>query len=166
MRITATDRAVEIVRRAGRERDGELSVTLGTGCCESTAPFLYEDYFSGPDHEVVGEIDGVPVLAPSLLRDLYEHDHLVIDLIDEFAESLSVETEWGVRLVLRGHEDGVAGACASPAVASAPVDRPDTIERRTDTRERNTTDASDPSTADAPRRPIELPDELKGIRIR
>lgn len=107
MRITATDRARAVVEQARERRDGELTITLGTGCCESTAPFLYENHYAGPDQEKVGEVAGVPVYAPSLLRSLYADDELVIDRVDEFAESMSIETEWGVRLALRGHEDGV-----------------------------------------------------------
>jgi hypothetical protein len=32
-----------------------LSFTIGTGCCESTAPFLYEDFWPGPAAEVAGQ---------------------------------------------------------------------------------------------------------------
>ena len=38
---------------------GALVFTIGTGCCESTAPFLYEDFWPGPDSEPVGEVAGV-----------------------------------------------------------------------------------------------------------
>src|SRR4051794_3993614 len=59
MQVTATDAAVAVVRQARSRRSGVLTITLGTGCCESTAPFLYEDHLPGPDHEPVGEVDGV-----------------------------------------------------------------------------------------------------------
>ena len=44
---------------------------------------------------------GVPVFAPKLLRDLYAGDSLTVDVSSDPAESLSIETEWGVRLTLR-----------------------------------------------------------------
>lgn len=144
MRISATERAVAVVERAKRERRGTLSITLGTGCCESTAPFLYEDYYTGPGHEVVGEVASVPVMAPELLRDLYEEDELVIDVVEEFAESFSIETEWEVRLVLRGHEDGVVPERCDTAHEGPRVE-PRISEQGT---------------------PIELPDHLRDIRIR
>lgn len=103
MQVTATDRAAAVVEKAKRARSGRLTITIGTGCCESTAPFLYEDFWPGPDQEVVGEVAGVPVYAPEYLRDLYPGDDgVVIDLFDGIAESLSIETEWSCRLFLVG----------------------------------------------------------------
>ena len=53
MKVTATDRAARVVERMRAKRSGRLTITIGTGCCESTAPFLYEDFWPGPDQEVV-----------------------------------------------------------------------------------------------------------------
>jgi uncharacterized protein (DUF779 family) len=101
--VTATPRAAEIVERAGQARSGALVITIGTGCCESTAPFLYEDFWPGPDQEVVGDVAGVPVWAPEYLRSMYPGDDgVVIDVFDGLAESMSIETEWDCRLFLRG----------------------------------------------------------------
>src|SRR5262249_17613007 len=76
------------------------------GCCESTAPFLYEDFWPGPDALPVGEVAGVVVYAPEYLRALYPGDDgVVIDVEDGLmAESMSIETEYGCRFVLRGDE--------------------------------------------------------------
>ncbi len=105
MLITASDRAVEVVTEMTRRRPGQLSVTIGTGCCESTAPFLYENFWAGPDHEPVGTVAGVTIYAPAYLRANYpDDDGMVLDVVDELAESMSVETELGVRLILRGAE--------------------------------------------------------------
>lgn len=103
MRVQGTDKAAAVIERMRELRSGELTVTIGTGCCESTAPFLYEDFWPGPDQEPVGEVAGVTVWAPAYLRDCYPGDDgVVLDVNDELGESLSVETELGVRLVLRG----------------------------------------------------------------
>ena len=101
MQVRATEAATAVVERAQAERDGRLSITLGTGCCDSTAPFLYEDHVAGYDHRPVGDVAGVEVLAPRLLRDLYEDDALLIDVEEGPADSLSIETEWDLRLTLR-----------------------------------------------------------------
>ncbi len=103
MRITATGRAAAIVDRAKSVRGGLLTITIGTGCCESTAPFLYEDFWPGPDQAEVGEVSGVTIYAPEYLRRMYpDADGVVLDVSDALAESLSIETEFGCRLVLRG----------------------------------------------------------------
>ena len=105
MLVHATDRAREVIAEMGRRRAGSLTVTIGTGCCESTAPFLYEDFWPGPDQEPVGEVDGVVVYAPEYLRTQYPGDDgVTLDVADELGESLSVETELGVRLILRGRD--------------------------------------------------------------
>ena len=104
------------------KRSGTLTVTIGTGCCESTAPFLYEDFWPGPDQEVVGEVEGVKIYAPEYLRVRYPGDDgVTLDVVDELAESLSVETELGCRLILRGPDfDSTTEpqACEVPGAAS------------------------------------------------
>jgi uncharacterized protein (DUF779 family) len=122
MRVSATERAVSVIERARQRRRGPLTVTIGTGCCESTAPFLYEDFWPGPDQERIGEVAGVPVFAPDYLRALYPgEDEVVLDVSDELAESLSVETEFGCRLILRGKGfDATAAPAACPAPTAAP----------------------------------------------
>ena len=124
MRVTGTDAAARIVERSRRDRRGDLVFTIGTGCCESTAPFLYEDFWPGPDHEQVGEVAGVPVFAPAYLRALYPGDDgVLIDVEELMAESMSIETEYGWRFVLRGDErvspTSVTQQCAIPDAVSA-----------------------------------------------
>jgi uncharacterized protein (DUF779 family) len=103
MRVTGTAAAARIVEKALRDRRGALVFTIGTGCCESTAPFLYEDFWPGPDSEPVGEVAGVTVFAPEYLRALYPGDDGVTVDVEEgsMAESMSIETEYGCRFILR-----------------------------------------------------------------
>jgi uncharacterized protein (DUF779 family) len=104
MRITATERAeaaVDTVARSGRT---DLVMVLGTGCCDSTAPFLYDrNYYPGADAVEVGRVAGVPVFAHGWLAKLYaDDDGLIVD-VDEgvVADSFSLETEHGCRFTLR-----------------------------------------------------------------
>jgi uncharacterized protein (DUF779 family) len=102
VKVHGTKAAAAIVERAKRDRTGVLVFTIGTGCCESTAPFLYEDFWPGPDSEQVGEVADVPVYAPEYLRALYPaNDGVTIDVVDDLAESMSIETEYGCRFILR-----------------------------------------------------------------
>ena len=139
MRVTGTDAAARIVERSRRDRTGALVFTIGTGCCESTAPFLYEDFWPGPDSEQVGEVAGVAVYAPSYLRALYPGDDgVTIDVEELMAESMSIETEYGYRFILRGDErvspTGVTQQCEVPGAVSALRERgrqelPDALRR-------------------------------------
>ena len=126
MRVTGTAAAARVVERAMRDRRGALVFTIGTGCCESTAPFLYEDFWPGPDSERVGEVAGVAVFAPAYLRALYPGDEgVTVDVEDgSMAESMSIETEYGCRFILRDphgvpihRQDPVA--CDVPEAVSA-----------------------------------------------
>jgi uncharacterized protein (DUF779 family) len=103
VRVQATPRAVEVVERVRASGREELVVVLGTGCCESTAPFLYDRYYPGADAVGVGEVAGVPVMAPRWLADLYAGDRgLALDLDEGVpTDSFSLETEYGCRLTLR-----------------------------------------------------------------
>ena len=144
MRVTGTDAAARIVARSRRDRTGALVFTIGTGCCESTAPFLYEDFWPGPDSETVGEVAGVPVYAPAYLRALYPGDDgVTIDVEELMAESMSIETEYGCRFVLRGDE----------RVAFERPDEP-------------ACDVPDAVSALRSRGPQELPEALRRVRMR
>src|SRR3954454_21941351 len=122
MRVTGTERAIGVIEEMKALRSGTLTVTIGTGCCESTAPFLYEDFWPGPDQAEVGEVAGVAIYAPEYLRKLYPADEAVtLDVVDELAAAFSIETEFVLRLVLRGaHSDsrGEPEVCDTPAVAA------------------------------------------------
>ena len=106
MRIEVTTPAASIVRRV---RDGgrhNLVMVLSNGCCDSTAPYLYDNYVAEPDAEPVGDIDGVTVLAPAWLAKLYPADDvLTIDVEQGVIEdSFSLETDFDCRFVLRARE--------------------------------------------------------------
>lgn len=149
MRITGTEAAARVVDRVRDRRPGALVFTIGTGCCESTAPFLYEDFWPGPDQEQVGEVGGVPVFAPEYLRALYPGDDgVVIDVEEDFlAESLSIETELSCRFVLRGPDGRPAGDRAEACAASPPAPGAEVSALRS-------------------RGPQELPEALRRARMR
>jgi uncharacterized protein (DUF779 family) len=103
VRVQATTEAEAVVRAVTASGREELVMVLGTGCCDSTAPFLYDRYYPGPDVVEVGRVAGVPILAHRWLADLYaEGDGLEIDVDrDAVSDSFSLETEHGCRLTLR-----------------------------------------------------------------
>ena len=64
MEVLATERAADVVRRVAASGREDLVLVLGTGCCDSTAPYLYDRYLPGADAVRVGEVAAVPVFAP------------------------------------------------------------------------------------------------------
>jgi uncharacterized protein (DUF779 family) len=110
VRISASEQSEAVVRKVAASGREDLMMVLGTGCCDSTAPFLYDRYYPGPDVVEVGRVAGVPILAHRWLADLYaEEDGLEIDVNqDAVSDSFSLETEHGCRLTLRLAESGSA----------------------------------------------------------
>jgi uncharacterized protein len=100
--VRATPRAAAVVERVKAEGRPDLVMVLGTGCCDSTAPYLYDRYYPGADAVPVGEVAGVRVLSHEWLARLYREGGLVID-VDEGVpnDSFSLESEFDCRFTLR-----------------------------------------------------------------
>ncbi|MCC6850564.1 MAG: DUF779 domain-containing protein [Deltaproteobacteria bacterium] len=99
--IRITPRAAEVVARVRAARTGALSFTIDGGCCEGTAPHLFEDaVLAGV--EPVGEVAGVSVyLQAAMVRPFADAD-VTIDVVDEpMSDAMSLETAYGLRFVLR-----------------------------------------------------------------
>ncbi len=104
MRVVLTAEAEEAIARVRSELGGELTMLIGNGCCDSTAPFLFSRYAPGPGEKHVGEVAGVPVLLDAGLVDLFDGREVVIDAREGRAadeeDSFSCETELGLRLTM------------------------------------------------------------------
>jgi uncharacterized protein (DUF779 family) len=102
VKVEPTSRAEAVVRKVAAEGREDLTLVLGTGCCDSTAPFLYDRYYPGPDVLEVGRIGDIPVLAHRWLADLYVDGGLELD-VDQGVpnDSFSLESEYDCRLTLR-----------------------------------------------------------------
>jgi uncharacterized protein (DUF779 family) len=103
VKVTATPGAAAVVGRVQAGGRENLVIVLGTGCCDSTAPFLYDNYLPEPDAEPVGEVAGVTVLAPGWLARLYSGEATLIVDVDEgvLNDSFSLESEYDCRFTLR-----------------------------------------------------------------
>jgi uncharacterized protein (DUF779 family) len=99
--VVLTDAAAGAVQRVREELGDELTLLIGNGCCDSTAPFLFSRYAPGPAETRVGEVAGVPVYLDAALVDLFEGREVVIDVRDDpGGDSFSAETELGLRFTM------------------------------------------------------------------
>ena len=100
--VHITRRAAEVVSRVRSERTGPLTFTIDGGCCEGTAPHLFEHAVLTSGAEKVGEVEGVPVYLQPAMVALYADAEVTIDVVDDpVSDALSLETEYGLRFVLR-----------------------------------------------------------------
>jgi len=102
MKIKATPKAEAVVRKVAESGRDQLVMVLGTGCCDSTAPFLYDRYYPGSDVVEVGRVAEAPVFAHRWLADLYGEGALEVD-VDQGVpnDSFSLESEFDCRFTLR-----------------------------------------------------------------
>jgi len=100
--VKVSERASEMLRQIRRKRSGVLTITIDGGCCEGTAPHLYEDYVVPSGSVEIGRAEDIPIYIAPHFQDQYKRARVTIDLIDdESSDAMSIETEHGVRLVMR-----------------------------------------------------------------
>ena len=99
--VVLTEAAAGAVDRVRAQLGDDLTLLIGNGCCDSTAPFLFARYAPGPAETRVGEVAGVPVYLDAALLILFDGREVVIDArSDPGGDSFSAETELGVRLTM------------------------------------------------------------------
>ena len=100
--LIVSDAAVAVIRETRKHRGGALTITIDGGCCEGTAPHLYENYVVPAGCIEIGRVDGIAVYIPGHLGDQYAASRVTIDVIDDaVSDAMSLETTLGKRLVLR-----------------------------------------------------------------
>jgi uncharacterized protein (DUF779 family) len=88
-------------RVKGLQEGRALSLVIGNGCCDSTAPFVFTDYLAGPTELLVGDAEGVPVYLDELVAASFAGREVVIDASeDPQPDSFSCEAELGFRFSL------------------------------------------------------------------
>jgi uncharacterized protein (DUF779 family) len=101
-KVVLTPAAADVVRRVREDRTGrDLSLVIGNGCCDGTAPFLFADYMAGPTERLVGESEGVRIFVDDLVASSFEGREVVVDAgEDPQPDSFSCEAELGFRFRL------------------------------------------------------------------
>ena len=95
MKLSVTVRAAEVIERARHECAGPLSFSIDGGCCEGTAPHLFENYVITPAATPAAEAEGVPVYLAAGMDEIYK-DADVIDGVLEikcpYSEAVHLRT--------------------------------------------------------------------------
>ena len=101
MNVVLTDAAADAIEQVRGKLGDDLTLLIGNGCCDSTAPFLFSRYAPGPAETHVTDVDGVPVHLDASLTTLFDGREVVIDVRqDPGGDSFSAETELGLRFTM------------------------------------------------------------------
>lgn len=97
-----TDAATEVIGRVRAQRGDDLSLVIGNGCCDSTAPFLFAGYLAGPNELEVANLHGVRVFVEDGIAPSFEGREVVVDASagEVQLDSFSCEAELGFRFTL------------------------------------------------------------------
>ena len=100
-KIVLTEAAHRVLEQVRAERGAGLSLVIGNGCCDATAPYLFADYLPGPNEQQVGEVGNVPVFLDQALAPSFGGTEVIVDVRDDPQDdSFSCETELGQRFCL------------------------------------------------------------------
>ena len=100
MEVAITGAARAVLDRVKAQRE-DLVFVFGDGCCEGTAPLLFDHYCVDGEQIRVGELEGVPVYASPHVHRLYGNRRVVIDVSHgALSDSLSLETGQACRFIL------------------------------------------------------------------
>lgn len=116
--VEGTEEARELIRRIrDREPNSKLSLIVGGGCCDNTAPQLYSNFSVGPTMREVGKVEQVPVFVETQLLKTYDGAKLVFGAhrTEVPSDSFSLETASGYRLTLSISKGTKSGVRKSPS---------------------------------------------------
>ena len=100
--VVLTDAAADVIGQVRAARGDDLSLVIGNGCCDSTAPFLFAGYLAGPNELEVATVAGVRVFVEDGIAKAFAGREVVVDAHEGRGEpdSFSCEDELGYRFSL------------------------------------------------------------------
>jgi uncharacterized protein (DUF779 family) len=101
-RIAITKEAAKILKKL-KEQYGELIFHQSGGCCDGSAPMIFEksDMYLDESDIFLGTLDGVNFYMNQDQFEYWKHTHLTIDIIEGRGASFSLEIPLGLRFITR-----------------------------------------------------------------
>ena len=100
-RIEITNKAIEILNQV-KEKHGELIFHQSGGCCDGTAPMVFEkgDMYLDDSDILVGQLEGVNYYMNEDQFEYWKYTYLTIDIVKGRGSSFSLEIPLGVRFII------------------------------------------------------------------
>lgn len=100
-RVEITDKAKALVEQL-KEKHGELIFHQSGGCCDGSAPMIFEkdDMYLDDSDVLLGEVAGVNFYMNQDQFEYWKHTHLTIDITEGRGSSFSLEIPLGYRFII------------------------------------------------------------------
>lgn len=100
-RLDITEQAKAIVKQL-KEKHGDLIFHQSGGCCDGSAPMIFEkdDMYLDESDIHLGDIEGVPFYMNQDQFQYWKHTHLTIDITEGRGASFSLEIPLGIRFII------------------------------------------------------------------
>lgn len=100
-RVAITDEAAKIVEKLKSEH-GELIFHQSGGCCDGSAPMIFEkeDMYLDDSDILLGQLVGVNYYMNEEQFEYWKHTHLTVDITEGRGSSFSLEIPLGVRFII------------------------------------------------------------------
>ena len=100
-RVTITEKAIKILNQL-KEKHGELIFHQSGGCCDGSAPMVFEkgDMYLDDSDTLLGQLDGVDYYMNQDQFEYWKHTHLTVDVTEGRGSSFSLEIPLGVRFII------------------------------------------------------------------
>ncbi|MFD1015280.1 DUF779 domain-containing protein [Winogradskyella rapida] len=100
-RVEITDKAAEVVRQL-KAKHGDLIFHQSGGCCDGSAPMIFEKgemYLDDSDVHL-GNVEGVDFYMHQDQFEYWKHTHLTVDVTEGRGASFSLEIPLGLRFLI------------------------------------------------------------------
>jgi len=100
-RVAITEKAAEVVKKL-KEEHGELIFHQSGGCCDGSAPMIFEkeDMYLDDSDILLGQLEGVNYYMNEDQFEYWKHTHLTVDITEGRGSSFSLEIPLGLRFII------------------------------------------------------------------
>lgn len=100
-RVAITEKAREVLDQL-KEKHGELIFHQSGGCCDGSAPMIFEkgDMYLDESDILLGQVEGTNFYMNQDQFEYWKHTHLTIDVTEGRGASFSLEIPLGMRFII------------------------------------------------------------------
>lgn len=100
-RVAITDQARNVLDKL-KNKHGDLIFHQSGGCCDGSAPMLFEegDMYLDESDVLLGRLEGVNYYMNKDQFDYWKHTHLTVDVTEGRGASFSLEIPLGLRFII------------------------------------------------------------------